>query len=778
MYGTPYEPDYPSVVGLITPILLNPEQTTLSLDDFFTDTDNISAVNIGDNNIRAKLSHDKKTVVITVTGEIEPYSLLNVEYNNGTQYDIVLRKSRKVAHRIDFADNKAQYKEVYIAGSFNNWNAKATPLTRNGKNWQAELFVEPGVYQYKVILDGNWVLDPYNPDSADNNIGGFNSVMRVGNNTPDLLPQLFTQSFEGSEVSLMLKSNAMPAGFYVLWQNKALDRRQAVLTRSNELKITLPAEAQQLQRSFLRVFCYNTAGAGNDVFIPLEYGQPINNPAQLTRADKEATILYFLMIDRFANGSTKNDVKVKDERVLPPANYMGGDLQGLCQKLEKGYFDQLGINCLWISPLTQNPLTAYQEYPEPRRWFSGYHGYWPVSNTSVDFRFGSDNDLKKTVDVAHKRNINVILDLVANHVHEEHPIYKMHPDWATPLNLPDGRKNIRLWDEHRLTTWFDTFLPTLDYEKPEVVKYMVDSSLYWLSTFNLDGFRHDATKHIPNVFWQTLTRRIKQEIIVSQKRQGVLQIGETYGSRELIGSYVGSGQMDGQFDFNLFFDARAVFALDNEPFNKLQNSLFESLQYYGYHSLMGNITGNHDMARFISYAGEDLRFDENAKEAGWTRRIEVKNKVGYQKLSLLTAFTATIPGIPVLYYGDEIGMAGGGDPDNRRAMQFDKLSAAQMGVKKNCSTLFTLRRNNMALLYGDLHFLTCNETIWAYSRQYFESAALVVFNKGNTEKTIEIALPTYFMSEKLKANFAHTYKISGRKLSLTLPPYSFEVLTQ
>lgn len=220
--------------------------------------------------------------------------------------------------------------------------------------------------------------------------------------------------------------------------------------------------------------------------------------------------------------------------------------------------------------------------------------------------------MNKMTNAAHKRNIGIILDLVANHVHEEHPIYKMHPDWQrrsicrTDAKISDYGTNTASQRGSILSCLPSTM-------KTRSVKYMVDSSLYWLTAYGLDGFRHDATKHIPNVFWQTLTQRIKKEVVIPKKRS-ILQIGETYGSRELIGSYVGSGQMDGQFDFNLFFDARAVFALDNEPFEKLQTSLRESMQYYGYHSLMGNITGNHDMARFISYAGEDLRFEENAKK--------------------------------------------------------------------------------------------------------------------------------------------------------------------
>ena len=187
----------------------------------------------------------------------------------------------------------------------------------------------------------------------------------------------------------------------------------------------------------------------------------------------------------------------------------------------------------------------------------GYHGYWPISSSRVDRRFGDEALLKRLIDTAHAHGINVLLDYVANHVHQEHPLLVQHPDWITTLDLPDGRKNIRIWDEHRLTTWFDTFMPSLDLERPEVYQTMSDSALFWLEKFPLDGFRHDATKHIPEVFWRTLTRKIKERIVGPQGRS-IYQIGETFGSRQLIGSYVGSGMIDAQFDFNFYFDARFV----------------------------------------------------------------------------------------------------------------------------------------------------------------------------------------------------------------------------
>ena len=338
--------------------------------------------------------------------------------------------------------------------------------------------------------------------------------------------------------------------------------------------------------------------------------------------------MYFTFVDRFANGNKKNDRRINDPRVPPIADYMGGDLAGISQKITDGYFDGLSVNALWISPITQNPESAYQEYIEPRRWFSGYHGYWPISSSKIDHRFGTEQGLKQLVSNAHNHNTNVLLDFVCNHVHEDHPIYRNDEGRATDLYLEDGSMNIRIWDDERLTTWFDVFLPTLDLENDEVINLQVDSAMYWLKKYNLDGFRHDATKHVPLKFWRTLTRKIRGEIIKKEQRP-VYQIGETYGSDELIKSYIQAGLLDAQFDFNLFFTARDIFAFREGSFLYLNQALSKSLSTYGYNHLMGNITGNHDQVRFMGLASGAVSLSEDHKEAGYQREISIEDESGF-----------------------------------------------------------------------------------------------------------------------------------------------------
>jgi glycosidase len=201
--------------------------------------------------------------------------------------------------------------------------------------------------------------------------------------------------------------------------------------------------------------------------------------------------------------------------------------------------------------------------------------------------------------------------------------------------------------------------------------------------------------------------------------------------------------MDGQFDFNLYFDMRSALAAENGNFNKLEESLRASFDYYGRHSLMGNITGNHDIARFISYAGKALRFDEDDKAAGWSRDVKIQDSLGYARLKILTAFLMTSPGVPVIYYGDEIGMVGAGDPDNRRPMQFENLSSHESSVYNVVKGLSTLRRSRMSLIYGSFKTLFLNDKVWVYQRQYFDEKTIIILNISPKSEKIRVENTEY-----------------------------------
>lgn len=759
------------IPGLATPFKLSGQQSVMLLNDYFVDPTQIDSVS-GNEAFTFHHNREKAEVVITAKSDAVPhYSELRV-WIKGSKYSILIEKSQKVKYTFRFDPKNLVYRSVFVFGQMNNWDRTATPLLFRDGVWQTTFELNPGKYHYQLVLDGKEMPDPSNPELVDNNIGGFNSTLIVGNLDFENTPRLYTRGFKSNQVRVGFEND--PEKIFVFWQNHRLPVEYVERT-DGRLAITIPEQAAQMKRSYIRLWSYNTNGASNDLLIPLEKRSVLADIKLLTREDVEASILYFLMVDRFKNGNPGNDAPIDDPEVLPPANYKGGDLAGITQKIKDGYFSDLGVNAIWLSPVTQNPMEAYTEFPPPHRKYSGYHGYWPITLTTVDHRFGTSDDMHEMVAQAHAQGMNVLLDYVSNHVHENNPILQEHPGWVTELMLPDGRKNIRLWDEQRLTTWFDTFLPSLDFSKQEVAEMLSDSALFWIKKYNLDGFRHDATKHIPEQFWRTLTRKLKDEVIIPSNKR-IYQIGETFGSRELIGSYVGSGLLDGQFDFNLYFDARSIFALDNETFIRMNQSLMETFAYYGTNHLMGNITGNHDLPRFISLASGALRFDEDAVEAGWYRNIGIKDPAGYDKLSMLTAFIMTIPGVPVIYYGDEIGIPGGGDPDSRRMMYFENLSANEQKTKVLASRLAKLRQERLSLIYGDFTTLQLSEETWAYARRYFNEITIVAFNKGKKPNSVTFDLPEEFRDLTFRDVFGSKYQNEDNRITLSLQPYSFEVL--
>ena len=758
------------IFGLASPIDLNIDTTFVFLDDYFNNVERIDSVTC-EKNRGLSLSDNNEILTMISNDELPKLTVVNC-WINGVPYSLLAKKSEKEKVKLSFNPKAENYKTVQFAGEMNGWNPNAGNMKNTNGNWESEILLNPGTYQYQFVTDGNWKLDPNNPDSIDNNVGGFNSLLSVGGKNIDKTPILFTEKVLKRKVKIGYKNQVEE--FMIFWQNFKLPS-DFYKINENTVFIIIPEQAKKLERSYIRMSAFNENGVSNDILIPLKNGKVILKTETLNRFDHHSNILYNAFVDRFNNGNPKNDEPVDDPEILPQANYLGGDIFGITQKIKEGYFNDLGINTIWISPLVQNPKGAFGLWPEPRTKFSGYHGYWPVSFTKIDYRYGTSDELKKLVETAHEHGLNVLLDFVANHVHQEHPVYQKHNDWATNLYLPDGSLNTEKWDEHRLTTWFDVFLPTLDLSKPEVVEMLTDSAIFWLEEYNLDGFRHDATKHIPEIFWRTLTKKIKNQIMIPQKKV-LYQIGETYGNSELISSYVNSGELNAQFDFNVYDDAVAVFAHDNESFGRLNTSLEESLKYYGNHNLMGYITGNQDRPRFISLAGGDLSFNEDSKLAGWTREIGVGDPIGYKKLSSLTAFLMTIPGVPVIYFGDEIGDPGGNDPDNRRMMRFENLKKEEKKVKDIAKKLIKIRKNNLEFIFGDFETLFVSDMIYAYARTYFNDISVVIFNNSNEENTINIRIPERFEEIKFEANFNSEFTLNGTDLNVKLSANSFEIL--
>jgi cyclomaltodextrinase / maltogenic alpha-amylase / neopullulanase len=674
----------------------------------------------------AKSMELRLRVAPTAKGLIElPF---NVD-NGGASGVLTLLVRQQLQHTFRFRGDAAT-KQVSLVGAFNNWDAKKHPLTR-GKDghFTTTLQLEPGTYTYKFIVDGKWISDAGNPLDSPDGFGGKNSLLTIGDAEKGGGLAIFAAHLGDETLTI---GSTGPIAAYSAVAHLPNGSTRPVTAKVNDRGLTCEI-AELPAGSSVRVVAVNATGAASNVVLV-----PIGDAPAPRWQD---AVMYYAFTDRFADGDPANNKPVDHPEVLPPANYHGGDWRGIIDKINDGYFERLGVNTLWLAPLNQNPAGAFQESPAPHRWYTGYHGYWPISPTEVEPRFGDAETLKELVRAAHARGIRVIADLVLNHVHIEHPWWREHRDWFGQLELPDGTLNLRKWDEHQFTTWFEPFLPSFDFENSEAVDALIENSIWWANEYNLDGFRLDAVKHIPQQFWRKLRVALRERVEKPRGRTLYL-VGETFQDRRGIASFVGPNMLDGQFDFPLYDSIKDAFASEKIGLDAVESSLAASEAVFGKEALMSPLIGNHDKARFMAYADGDLPDPKHPKEeeVGWHNPPQVDNAESYDKIKLAAALLLSLDGVPMIYYGDEIGMTGAGDPDNRRPMRFgDDVAPAEREVLTHFEQLAKVRREHPALRYGSRRALAAEKELLVFVRAYLEDRVVCVFNRS--AKPVESSMP-------------------------------------
>jgi glycosidase len=193
---------------------------------------------------------------------------------------------------------------------------------------------------------------------------------------------------------------------------------------------------------------------------------------------------------------------------------------------------------------------------------------------------------------------------------------------------------------------------------------------------------------------------------------------------------------------------------------------------YGVNHLMANIMDSHDKVRYMAYADGDIELNSNkAKELGWTNPPKVDDPKSYKKLQLHLAYILTIPGVPVIYYGDEIGMTGAADPDNRRMMRFvDEINSYEEHTFQEVSKLVQLRKNHSALRQGDFNTLIADKNIYAYLRSDLNERILIVLNKSEDNQTINLNFPpVYNLENAIDLATGNVNTIADNKFKVDVP---------
>lgn len=429
-------------------------------------------------------------------------------------------------------------------------------------------------------------------------------------------------------------------------------------------------------------------------------------------------VIYQIFPERFANGEPANDPPGAVSWGSPPKwlEYQGGDLQGITQHLD--HLHELGADALYLTPIFASPSN---------------HKYDATDYYRVDPELGGDDALRALIAGLHARGMRLILDASFNHCHPGFFAFQdlirngarsQYRDWFTVHEFPiqvtfrphmvrhgpseEHRQQYLQWvrslseaglpviektdDGPRVETSYEAWygvvsMPKINLGNPETRAYFLDVTQYWLREFGIDGWRMDVARHVTPDFWPEFRKAAKAA------NPDCYLLAEIWGDTS---PWLQGDMFDATMNY-IFRDLSVdYFALGSMPTVDLVDGVTRMLAMYAPQvtAVAHNLISSHDTERFMRLAGEDAR-----------------------RLRLATLFQLTIPGAPGIYYGDEIGMTGGFDPDCRRAFPWDKPESWDGETLEMVRALTRLRKTHAALRHGGWRPLWESGDAFAFVRE-------------------------------------------------------------
>lgn len=470
---------------------------------------------------------------------------------------------------------------------------------------------------------------------------------------------------------------------------------------------------------------------------------PAAPPKALAPMDWRDAVLYFVIVDRFADGDPANNENVDTKA---KGTFYGGDLKGLTKNLDE--IASLGVNAVWITPIVENipKFVTGAGFPD---W--GYHGYWADDFTKIDRRFGTEEDMQAFVNACHARGIRVLLDIVYNH----------------------AGYNSKLTRDPKMRNWFRSNeigncgsddltscvagLPDFKTEMPEVADYLMTQQIAWAKKFGIDGFRLDTVKHVDHPFWQEHRKRTRDAL-----GKGFFLLGEVWGGevKGLDGWFV-NDEMDAGFEF--MFQGSTIAFLSGRGRTQGYDRYLKSREKVrqGYH--LSHFLSSHDVD------GALFQFEGN--------------KALFRLAALLQLSTA---GIPVVYYGEEVGRLGGKWPDNRSAMpwgskdiQPGKGLERDEALRADYAKWIGIRNAHPALRRGVHEGIVMEQNLYAFSRKDAETkdAVVVAVNRGTEAATLSFAaLPEWTDKQVLDRLTGKPVEIKDGKIEIPVEGLGARIL--
>ena len=462
-------------------------------------------------------------------------------------------------------------------------------------------------------------------------------------------------------------------------------------------------------------------------------------PSEVGAGFSPKDVMYLIMPDRFADGDSHNNEPKGSEGTFNRAiahAYHGGDLRGIVDHLD--YLQDLGVTALWLTPILKN---------DPRG--TDYHGYGATDMYAVDPRLGTLAEYRELSDALHRRHMKLIFDDVPNHVGpnivwaKDPPL----PDWfhgTAAQHLENHYLFHPATDPHSteeaaqdaLDGWFVNSLPDMNQQNPVVARYETQNMIWWIEEGGIDGLRIDTFPYVQRDFWQSYLGTLKSIY------PNLTSVGEVSDGDSTVNAFYAGGRtvngvdthLDTPFDYPLYYTLLDVL-VKGKPMSALENTLRQDW-LYPHPEMLVPFIGNHDQTRFLSLP--------NATP---------------ELLRLGFGLIMTLRGIPELYAGDEIGMLGGEDPDNRRdfpggfpgdasnAFTPAGRTAGQAAMHDWVATLGRLRAGTPALQSGLQQTVVATDATFAYVRLSpgFATACgrssrsiLIAINRSPSAQTVAI----------------------------------------
>lgn len=665
--------------------------------------------------------------------------------------------AQDVLHKFVFvADEKL--KTVSVAGTFNNWNKDANPmqLDADGRTWTVSLKLGVGKHQYKFIKNGDqWITDPKAVKNEDDGGGNINSILFI--TPPDCKIKASRTDGQTAKSAIFHEPLAPYFNFYNGKIQLKFRSRPGDLSGVKVVsgKVTVTAKESPVDEFYSNWKADLPWDGKSKLFYRFEtmdgsakssYSYSVD-PAKTaifaTPAWVPQTVVYQIFPDRFANGSRSNDpADVMPWDAKPTySNRYGGDVAGVSQHLK--HLKDLGVGTVYFNPIFASPSN---------------HRYEADDFYQPDKEFGTQAEFIALTKEMKANGIHTVMDFVFNHTSPRFFAFKdlaekgqdsAFKDWYFPKTFP-----VVVGDSKTYEAWYGfPSMPKVNIVNPAARDWFLKMAQFWLKNAALDGMRLDVANEVNPEFWRTMRP------VVKKANPNVWIIGEIWGDGS---PWLKGDQFDSVMNYQ-FRDACLKFiAKGTTNSTQFANQLMKVHESYvpQVSNNMMNLLSSHDTARFLTEAGGDKNL---------------------QKLAAAIQFTWV--GAPSVYYGEELGMEGGPDPDNRRGMTWEKAVPTN-DVLVYYKKLATLKRSNSALWTPNVEFLpvdgTESDRVGAYCRTSDKDAVLVAYNRSDMEQTISLRPPTSVrklasggLSDIISGD---RFAVSDRPVIIKLRPFSARVL--